>query len=446
MSNWAGRTATDISQAVRAGEVTARAVIEEHLARIAALDKDLGAFVLVRSAAALQEASELDLRPDKADLPLAGVPVAIKDNIPVAGEPMRCGSAAFPAAPQAHDHPVVARLRAAGAIIVGITNLPELGIFAFTDSVYGISRNPWDTSRTAGGSSGGAAAAVASGMVPVAHGNDGAGSIRIPAANCGLFGIKPGTGVIPAEIGADSWGGMAENGPLATTVADAALTFRVMAGLPPAPVDKPGAVRIGLSVRSPVTGITVHKEFVNAVRAASLLFARAGHTVQDADPKYPMWAANALTTRWLSYPQVDAAPYLSGTKLEARTRRHVRAGRVAARLSPPKATDRERFQHVVAPFFENHDVLLMPSLAQFAPAARRWGTGSWLRSVIASMRYAPMAAAWNLAGYPAASVPFGVAENGLPLAVQLVSRPGNEGLLFGLAEQLENWPRHAPGF
>jgi amidase len=426
--------------------VTARAVVEEHLARIAALDKDLGAFVLVRSSAALLEADELDLRPDKADLPLAGVPVAIKDNIPVAGEPMRSGSAATSDAPQPFDHPVVARLRAAGAIIVGITNLPELGIYAFTDSVYGISRNPWDPSRTAGGSSGGAAAAVASGMVPIAHGNDGAGSIRIPAANCGLFGIKPGTGVIPSEIGADSWGGMSENGPLATTVADAALAFQVMAGLPPTPVERPDVLRIALSVRSPVSGVTVHKEFVNAVRAAGRLLTESGHKVEHADPKYPLWAANALTTRWLSYPAVDAAPFLSGTDLETRTRRHVRAGRVAAKLRPAKATDRERFQHVVAPFFKSHDVLLMPSLAQFAPEARRWGSGSWMSSVVASMRYAPMAAAWNLAGYPAASVPVGVAENGLPLAVQLVTGPGNEALLFGLAEQLENWPRLAPGF
>jgi amidase len=151
------------------------------------------------------EAEAIDARADRAELRLAGVPVAIKDNRRVAGEPMRVGSAALPDVPQDKDHPVVARLRAAGAVVVGQTNLPELAIYPCTDSAFGIARNPWDRRRTPGGSSGGAAAAVASAMVPVAQGNDGLGSVRIPAAACGLFGIKPGFGVVPAQIGADSW-------------------------------------------------------------------------------------------------------------------------------------------------------------------------------------------------------------------------------------------------
>src|SRR3954469_1347232 len=155
MSEWVGRSAAEIAAAVRAGEVTAQEVVRDHLSRIAALDGDIGAFVRVRHEAALREAGEVDARRDRADLPLAGVPIAIKDNVPVAGEPMRSGSAATPDAPQEKDHTLVARLRAAGAIIVGITNLPELGIYPFTDNVYGVARNPWDTGRTAGGSSGG---------------------------------------------------------------------------------------------------------------------------------------------------------------------------------------------------------------------------------------------------------------------------------------------------
>ena len=146
------------------------------------------------------------------------------------GEPMSNGSAAFPQVPQEHDHPVVARLRAAGAVVVGLTNLPELAIYPFTDSVYGIARNPWDPRRTPGGSSGGSAAAVASALVPLAHGTDGLGSVRIPAAACGLFGIKPGTGVVPGDLGESGWYGLSESGALATTVTDAALMLGVMAG------------------------------------------------------------------------------------------------------------------------------------------------------------------------------------------------------------------------
>lgn len=154
---WIGRTAIEMAAAVRAGEVSAREVVGQHLDRIAALDGRVGAFVRVRADDALVEADSVDARPDRSELPLAGVPIAIKDNIAVAGEPMRSGSAATPATPQAVDHPVVARLRAAGAVVVGQTNLPELGIYPFSDSVYGTSRNPWNLEVTAGGSSGGAA-------------------------------------------------------------------------------------------------------------------------------------------------------------------------------------------------------------------------------------------------------------------------------------------------
>jgi amidase len=450
MTEWVGRTATEIAAAVRAGEVTAQEVVRAHLDRIAALDGELGAFVRVRAEAALREAAEVDARADRADLPLAGVPVAIKDNVPVAGEPMRSGSAATPDGPQEKDHSVVARLRAAGAIVVGLTNLPELGIYPFSDSVYGITRNPWDRGRTAGGSSGGSAAAVASGMVPIAHGNDGAGSIRIPAANCGLFGIKPGTGVVPAELGADDWAGMSENGPLTTTVGDAALMLAVMAGdASLGAIAEPERVRVAISAKPPAAGVIINRDFVGAVRAAGKTLAGLGHTVEHDDPRYPLWAATAVTARWLACPAADAEPYLSDPRLETRTRRHAAAGRLFTKVRPPRDDDRERLCQALAPFFERHDVLVMPTLAQLAPHARRWGEGSWMHSVVTSLRYAPMAGAWNLAGYPAASVPAGLSPEGLPLAVQLVATPGKESLLIGLAAQLERqhpWPRHAPFF
>lgn len=141
------------------------------------------------------------------------MPVAVKDNLAVRGEANRNGSAATPDTPAGEDHVTVARLRAVNAVVVGLTNVPELCVFGTTEGVHGTARNPWDLSRTAGGSSGGSAAAVAAGMVPVALGNDGMGSLRIPAANCGLVALKPGHGVVPAGIGHGDWFGMSENGP-----------------------------------------------------------------------------------------------------------------------------------------------------------------------------------------------------------------------------------------
>jgi len=447
---WVGSSATEIAAAVRTGKASAVDVVREHLDLIEDVDRVLGAFVRVRRERALEEAAEVDRRGDRGELPLAGVPVAIKDNVPVAGEPMRSGSAATPETPRPYDHAVVERLRAAGAVVVGLTNLPEMGIYPFTDNVFGVSRNPWDPGRTAGGSSGGAAAAVASGMVPIAHGNDGAGSIRIPAADCGVFGIKPGSGVVPSGIGADSWDGLSENGPLATTVADAALALAVMAGDEGlGEVREPEPARIALSIKAPAAGVVIRDDLKAAVREAGKAFVGLGHNVVRDDPDYPLWAATALISRWLIGPEADLDGLLDDPRLEARTRTHVRAGRVIGRFRPPREDDRERFRAAVAPLFERRDVLVMPTLAQRAPKAKAWGAGGWLPSVVASTRYAPMTAAWNLAGFPAASVPMGIGGSGLPLSVQLVAAPGREALLLGLAAQLEArrpWPRLAPGY
>jgi amidase len=468
MADWVGRTATQIAAAVRAGEASARAVVAEHLDRIDELNPQLSAFVRVRADAALAEADGIDGRADRASLPLAGVPVAVKDNIPVAGEPMRVGSAATPDTPQEADHPAVARLRAAGAVVVGLTNLPELSLYPFTDSAYGITRNPWNPRRTAGGSSGGSAAAVASAMVPIALGNDGLGSIRIPAAVCGLFGIKPGPGVIPAQIGLDSWGGLAENGPLATTVADAALMFGVLAGTVPAStvpastvpastvsastgpsLAPPRKLHVCLSVRAPSPGVRVNRAFRAAVDACGDQLERLGHTVTDDDPPYPWWAPSAMIERWFATSVADARPLLSGPGLERRTRRHIRIGRRVLFLHPPRDKQRERLRRKMAPFFERYDVLVMPALARPAPAARRWGKGTLTRSVTTALLFSPMAGTWNLAGMPAAAIPAGPPRRGMPVSVQLVAAEGGEELLLALAAQLEGdggWPRHAPAY
>ncbi len=443
MAGWVGRPAGQIAAAVRSGEVTAAEVVVEHLDRIARINPELGAFVRVRAAEAAREAAEVDARPDRADLPLAGVPVAIKDVVPVAGEPMRLGSAATPAGAQGQDHPVVARLRAAGAVVVGLTNLPELSIFPFTDSVYGIARNPWDRRRTPGGSSGGSAAAVASAMVPLAHGTDGLGSVRIPAAACGLFGIKPGTGVVPAQVGANSWRGLLENGPLATTVADAALMLEVMSGASFDLAERPG-LRIAVSVKPPGPGVLISKAYVAAVRQCADLLGGLGHKVQTDDPRYPLWATPAMVAAWFACPADDAP----GPGVEPRTRRHVRAGRAVLRVRPPGPGDGERLRAAFGPFFERHDVLLMPALARPCPPARRWGERSWLHSVFTSLTFAPMTGVWNMTGYPAASVPTPAAA-GRPGSVQLVAGPGGESVLLALAAQIERargWRRHAPAY
>ncbi len=177
-------TGAEAADAVRRGDLTAVAAVEAALDRIADRDVAIGAFQVVRAERALAEAARIDADPDRAELPLAGVPIAVKDNVPVAGEPMRIGSAATDPTPQTSEHEVVRRLRAAGAVVVGLTRVPELSVFGATDSVFGLTHNPWDLARTPGGSSGGSAAGVAAGMVPVAHGNDGMGpsASRLPAA------------------------------------------------------------------------------------------------------------------------------------------------------------------------------------------------------------------------------------------------------------------------
>ena len=194
-------TAAETADAVRRGDLSAVAAVEAALDRIAAHDPVIGAFQVVRAERARAEAAQIDADPHRDSLPLAGVPIAVKDNVPVSGEPMRIGSAATDPTPQTTDHEVVRRLRAAGAVVVGLTRVPELCVYGATDSVFGVTRNPWNLERTPGGSSGGSAASVAAGMVAVAHGNDGMGSIRIPAACCGLVGIKPGLGTVPCRAG-----------------------------------------------------------------------------------------------------------------------------------------------------------------------------------------------------------------------------------------------------
>ncbi|WP_371574444.1 amidase [Streptomyces sp. NBC_01314] len=447
MTSWVGRTAAEISAAVREKRVTPREVVAEHLARIETLDGRLGAFRKVRAEAALAEADVVAGRADLAELPLAGVPVAIKDNLAVRGESTRNGSAATPDTPAEDDHVTVARLRAAGAVVVGLTNVPELCVFGTTDGVHGTARNPWDTSRTTGGSSGGSAAAVAAGLVPLALGNDGMGSLRIPAANCGLLGLKPGFGVIPADIGHGDWFGMSENGPLATTVEDARLMFGILAGTDTGRPSgtAPSSPSIALSVRSPLVGVTVTRPYADAARRAAELLAGAGLRVRPADPAYPVWLGTTSLAHWTAGTAVDAEG-LDPKLLTRRTRVHAAVGRRF--VKGVRAGDRrERLRRRLEPFFAEHDVLLTPALARRGPTAANWHERGWLRNLLVNTNYSPLTPPWNLTGWPAMSVPFGTLPSGAPCAVQLVGRPGSELELLEVAgrlEELNPWRRTAP--
>jgi amidase len=447
-----GLPAIEIARLVRSGEVTAVDVFRAHLDHIDAVDARIGAFRVVRREAALAEAHAVDTALTRFALPLAGVPIAVKDNVAVAGEVMTDGSSALAsAAPEPRDHPVVARLRKAGAVIVGITRTPELSLYGATDGPGAVSRNPWDTARSPGGSSGGSAAAVASGAVPLAHGNDGMGSLRLPAAACGLVTLKPGRGVVPAEIGADSWSGMAENGALATTVADLAVAHAVLAGEEPAPLVAPDRpLRIGLSTRSPVPGVRADAATRAAVDAVVATLTAAGHTVIRKDPPITPGIAAGAMTRWMIGAENDAEHLgVDRAALQPRSRTHARIGRMvrAARLVRPATGD--RFRERMVGFFDDVDVLLSPVTTGPPLAARPWHERSFLANITANARWAPWTPAWNLAGLPALVLPAGSRPDGLPVAVQFVGPPGAEGRLLWLAgelERLQPWRRYAPVF
>lgn len=441
-------TALEIAAAVRAGTLTAREATASALTRIERSQPSINAWQVIRREAAIAEAEAIDARPDRADLPLAGVPVAIKDNVPVAGEPMRVGTRATDPAPQAADHEVVRRLREAGAVVVGLTRVPELCIWAATDSVFGVTRNPWDPTRTPGGSSGGTAAAISSGDVAIGLGNDGMGSIRIPSACCGLVGLKPGTGVVPTGYSTSAWNGMSEHGPIATTVADAAAMFAVLAGDAGfAEVTDPGRLRIAFSVRGPSATTLVAGPWKDGVRRVADLL-RADHHVQEKSPRYP---ASLMTTTslalWTTGAAEEAALLEDPRLLERRNKVHTGIGRALAQRGYPKPKAREEWRTRAREFFDDIDVLITPTLAQPPIKAKDWNRVGWGRTLLANASYAPFAAPWNIAGWPAMSVPAGHDASGRPLGVQLVGRPGSERTLLGLAAQIERlqpWQRIAP--
>lgn len=450
-----GSTALELARLVRSGATTAEEVVRTHLRHIEEVDDRVGAFQVLCADEAIAGARSLDDSDDLGDLPLAGVPVAVKDVIDVAGLPTRHGSAGTSEQPAAEDDPLIRRLREAGAVIVGKTRGPELSLWGASDNVFGVARNPWDLDRVSGGSSGGSAAAVAAGMVPVALGTDGLGSIRIPAASCGTFGIKPGSGVVPMRFGDEDrhWYGMTQYGALATTVTDAALFLDVLAGADNyrhlAPTE--GGLRIAVSVASSGPGVVVRSETREAVIEAARVLRVNGHHVRRADPPYTTRAMLDILARWTQGAAQDVEVLgIDESRLEGRNQRHVAIGRAVRDRRPVDDDDAARWQARISEFFTEHDLLLCPTLPTTAIAHRDWHLRSWAANALVGLTLSGAYTAWwNFADTPAVSVPFGIAGDGLPLAIQLVGPHAHEERVLDVARQLEAtrpWPRLAPGY
>jgi amidase len=439
---------------VRAGEVSPTELVRLCLDRIARIDPQLNAFRKVLGERALLEAEQAEARLKAGDeRPLLGVPIAIKDESAVVGEVTTHGTDAF-TEPASADSEMVRRLREAGAIIVGLTLLPEMAICGFTESAtYGVTRNPWNPQRSPAGSSGGSAAAVAAGLVPVASAGDGGGSIRLPAASCGLFGLKPSRGRISLAPALEDWNGLAVNGCLSRNVLDTALWLDVTAGgsrepgAPPPPErpfvesakTPPGKLRVAYSTLAPRAAAppTVSDVVKQAVADAAELMRSLGHEVAQRDPAWD-GIGNNITPRFLRgvADTVDEVPHPE--RLERRTRGFGRLGRlIPDGIYEHALRGRDADAARVNAIFDSFDVLITPVMGGTAVPVRRWEGQGALRTVLGMSRFYPYCVPWNHLGNPAMSVPTGFAEDGMPLAVQIIGRPGDESTLLSLAGQLE---------
>lgn len=437
------------AELLAAGEVSSRELTQISLRRIERIDPRINSFVAVRGDQALEEADAADRRiADGERAPLLGVPIAVKDAVDLAGMPTGFGSRAFPD-PVPADGDEVRRVRSAGAVIVGKTTLPELAICAFTETVAtGVTRNPWDPSRTCGGSSGGSGAAAAAGLVGVAGSADGAGSTRIPAACNGLFGIKPSKGLIPVEP-ADHWTGMSNGGGVARRVADVALYCDAIAHSMPADAASfsdalsadASTLRIAFTTSAPRTLVTalVTSEVRRAVEETAALLESLGHEVHGEDPSWGLAGQN-LSTRYLGgiRKEVDSVERRRRDRLEPRTRGFARLGRLSPAFVVNRAVAAARSDAArVDRIFENADVLLCPTIGEPPPEVGRWEGRGALATTLGMAHSFGHTAHWNHMGHPAASVPAGFTAEGLPLAIQLVAPHGHDGRLMALAARIE---------
>jgi amidase len=446
----------ETARLVSAGELTARQATDAAIERIERLDPGLNAISVLLADRARAEADQRDADTGERG-PLHGVPLVIKEEIAVEGCVTTFGGEGN-STPAAADAEVVRRLRAAGAVVVATTTMPEFGAFPYTESVSrGITHNPWDRGRTPGGSSGGTAVAVATGMVPAGMGGDGGGSIRIPSACCGLFGLKPQRGRVSTAPHPHLWFALGTAGPLTRTVLDSALVYDVIRGNVPgdlytaedrgsfveAAQRDPGRLRVGWSVKPVTKGLRPDPRHVRAVEDTARMLTDLGHDVREVDPHYPDPTA-AFVPQYLGGIRDEADRMEHFDRLERRTRETYRLGAwVRPRVVEWALRQTEAVSRKANRVFDEVDVLLTPTIAHRPPAVGILdGTGT----VQAGLRALPAVAyvaLWNVAGNPAASVPCGLADDGLPLAVQMVGRPHEETTLLSLSAQLEAarpWP------
>ncbi len=445
----------ELARRISGKEVSSVEVVEACLARIAERDPGLNAFSVVLGDQARAEAAERDrsLQEGDAPGPLHGVPVAIKEEIDVAGCVTTFGGLAN-STPAAEDAELVRRLRAAGAVIIGKTRMPEFGQWPYTESVAGgHTHNPWNPRHTPGGSSGGTAVAVAAGMVPVGIGGDGGGSIRIPSACCGLFGLKPQRGRVTSAPMEHLWWGLGTAGPLARSVLDSAIVYDVIRGstdgdmfsapdpetsFTEAARAEPGRLRIGWSTKSPIKGVRPDPAHVEAVRETAQVLTDLGHEVIEVDPRYPD-ATLAFVPQFLGGVREESDAVEHYDRLERRTRETYRLGswvrpgvvRRALRAGEKVSAKANRV-------FDDVDVLLTPTIAHRPRPVGVLDKGGTVRAALTAQPMIAYTALWNVTGNPAASVPAGVAADGLPLAVQLVGRHNDETTLLSLSAQVES--------
>ncbi|MEJ7788722.1 MAG: amidase [Thermoleophilaceae bacterium] len=441
------------AELIRAGEVSSRELVEVLLERIERIDPEINAYRIVMAERALADADEADGRRSAGEeLPLLGVPVAIKDNVDVAGEVTTHGTAAYDPQPAAEDAELVKRLRQAGALVIGKTNMPEMAIIGDTESpTWGATRNPWDTDRSPGGSSGGSAAATAAGLTGAGQASDGAGSIRIPAASCGLFGLKPQRGRVSLAPDPKHWHGLSVAGAVTRTVADSALFLDAVMGSvagdahsAPAPrrpfVDaareRPPRLRIAVS-RRPLVPSRLHPEVSRALEGTVALLCSLGHDVRDHNPALNEIGL-AFMPRFLKGMEDEVGAMPRPQRLQRRTRGFARLGRaVPARALELALRDEARHAARINRLFDDFDVLLTPTTARPPVRSGEWEGLSALRTLDSMGRAYPFTAVWNTTGQPAASVPAGFTSDGLPLAVHIIGRPNDEDTLLSLAGQME---------
>ena len=443
------------AEMVRAGEVSPKELVQLSLDRIARLDPELNAFRKVFAEKALLEAEQAEARIKAGEeRPLLGVPIAIKDEIDVAGEINTHGTDGF-AEPAKADSEVVRRLREAGAIVVGLTLLPEMAICGFSESAtYGVTRNPWNPQRTPGGSSGGSGSAVAAGLVPIASAGDGAGSIRIPAACNGLFGLKVSRGRVSLAPNLEGWHGLAVEGCLSRSVLDTALWLDIVSGgsreaeAPPPPErpfveaakTPPGKLKIAWSTLPPRAAAppTVDDNAKGAVADAVELLSGLGHDVTKRDPDWGN-IGNNITARFLGGVADTVKEVPHPERLESRTRGFGRLGSILPRSLYEKACNEGRASDAarVNAIFDDHDVLVMPVMGGTALPIRRWEGKGALQTVLGMSRFYPYCVPWNHLGNPAMAVPAGFSSEGMPLSIQVIGRHGEEATLLSLAAQLE---------